>query len=192
MPFTFKPLEIPDLILIEPKVFGDMRGFFMEIFKSSEFRANGIRGEFLQDNMSKSQKGVLRGLHYQLSPKAQGKLVMTIKGAVFDVAVDIRKGSPYYGRWVAKELTEDNRLMFWIPPGFAHGFLTLSDSAEIIYKTTAEYAPEYERGIIWNDPNIGIEWPSSGPLLSERDKSLPALGDAEINFSFMGKVCGHL
>jgi dTDP-4-dehydrorhamnose 3,5-epimerase len=188
MPFKFKPLEIPDLILIEPKVFGDRRGFFMEIFKLSEFRANGIKGDFLQDNMSKSQKGVLRGLHYQLSPKAQGKLVMTIKGAVFDVAVDIRKDSPYYGRWVAKELTEDNRLMFWIPPGFAHGFLTLSDYAEIIYKTTAEYAPEYERGIIWNDPSIGIEWPSSGPILSERDKSLPALGDAEINFSYVEKV----
>jgi dTDP-4-dehydrorhamnose 3,5-epimerase len=184
MPFNFKPLEIPDLMLIEPKVFGDKRGFFMETFKLSEFQANGINGDFVQDNMSRSQKGVLRGLHYQLNPKAQGKLVMTVKGAVFDVAVDIRKGSPYYGKWVAKKLSEDNRLMFWIPPGFAHGFMTLSDSAEIIYKTTEEYAPELERGIIWNDPTIGIKWPSLSPLLSERDAALPSLGDAEINFSY--------
>lgn len=184
MPFNFKPLEIPDLMLIEPKVFGDKRGFFMETFKLSDFRANGIYGDFVQDNMSRSQRGVLRGLHYQLSPKAQGKLVMTVKGAVFDVAVDIRKGSPYYGKWVAKELSEGNRLMFWIPPGFAHGFLTLSSYAEIVYKTTEEYAPEYERGIIWNDPTIGIEWPSVSPLLSERDAALPSLGDAEINFSY--------
>jgi dTDP-4-dehydrorhamnose 3,5-epimerase len=184
MPFDFQILEIPGLMLIEPRVFGDKRGFFMETFKLSEFRANGVAGDFVQDNMSRSQKGVLRGLHYQLNPKAQGKLVMAIKGAVFDVAVDIRKGSPYYGRWVSRELSADNRLMFWIPPGFAHGYLTLSDSAAIIYKTTEEYAQELERGIIWNDPSIGIEWPLESPVLSDRDKALPAIGDAEINFSY--------
>jgi len=184
MPFTFKSLDIPDLVLIEPKVFGDERGFFMEIYKRSDFKMHGIKDDFLQDNHSRSVKGVLRGLHYQIEPKAQGKLIRVIKGVIFDVAVDIRKGSPYYGKWVAKELSEENRLMLWIPPGFAHGFLTLSDSAEIIYKTTEEYAPELERGIIWNDPQIGIEWPLEKPVLSERDKALPTLKYAQINFSY--------
>ncbi|MGD2079951.1 MAG: dTDP-4-dehydrorhamnose 3,5-epimerase [Nitrospirota bacterium] len=188
MPFTFIPLEIPGLMLIEPKVFGDERGFFMEAFKLSEFRAKSIEGDFVQDNLSRSKKGVLRGLHYQLNPKAQGKLITTIKGAVFDVAVDIRKGSPYYGKWVARELSEENRLMFWIPPGFAHGFLTLSDSAEIIYKTTEEYAPEFERGIIWNDPGIGIKWPLESLILSDRDKALPTIDEAEINFPYGGQA----
>jgi dTDP-4-dehydrorhamnose 3,5-epimerase len=184
MPFTFRPLAIPGLMLIEPKAFADERGFFMETFKLSEFRANGIGGDFVQDNLSRSQRGVLRGLHYQLNPKAQGKLVMATKGAVFDVAVDIRKGSPYYGRWVARELSEENRLMFWIPPGFAHAFLSLSDHAEIIYKITEEYAPALERGIIWNDPSIGIQWPSERPTISEKDRALPTLEEAEINFSY--------
>lgn len=184
MPFAFKPLDIPGLMLIEPKAFGDERGSFMETFRLSEFRANGIKGDFVQDNLSRSQKGVLRGLHYQLNPKAQGKLIMAARGAVLDVAVDIRKGSPYYGRWVAEELSEENRLMFWIPPGFAHAFFTLSDSAAIIYKTTEEYAPALERGIIWNDPSIGIEWPSENPILSEKDRALPTLKEAEINFSY--------
>jgi dTDP-4-dehydrorhamnose 3,5-epimerase len=184
MPFTFKPLDIEDLVLIEPTVFGDERGFFMETFKLSEFRANGIRSDFVQDNLSRSQKGVLRGLHYQLNPKAQGKLIMAAKGTIFDVAVDIRKESPYYGKWAAAELSEENRLMLWIPPGFAHGFLTLSDNAEVIYKATEEYASELERGIIWNDPSIGIEWPLESPVLSERDRALPTFEDAEVNFSY--------
>ena len=158
MPFEFKKLEIPDVILIIPKVFEDDRGFFMETFKISDFKAYGISYEFVQDNHSKSKKGVLRGLHYQLYPKAQGKLVRCIRGRIWDVAVDIRKGSPWYGKWVAVELSEENKLMLWIPPGFAHGFVALED-AEIIYKCTAEYAPELDRGIIWNDPELAINWP---------------------------------
>ena len=147
MPFKFKKLEIPDVILIEPVVFTDERGFFIETFKASDFKANNISYEFVQDNHSKSQKWVLRGLHYQLKPMEQGKLVRCIKGKIWDVAVDIRKGSPWYRKWVGVELSEENKLMLWIPPGFAHGFVALED-AEVIYKCTKEYAPQYDRGII--------------------------------------------
>jgi len=183
MPFEFKELEIPDVILVIPKVFEDDRGFFMETFKISDFKAYGISYEFVQDNHSKSKKGVLRGLHYQLYPKAQGKLVRCIRGRIWDVAVDIRKGSPWYGKWVAVELSEENKLMLWIPPGFAHGFVALED-AEIIYKCTAEYAPELDRGIIWNDPELAINWPVEKPILSPKDAKLPFLKDAENNFVY--------
>jgi len=183
MPFRFQPLKIPDLILIEPLVFEDVRGFFLETFKSSDFKNAGIDFEFVQDNHSKSKKGVLRGLHYQLNPKAQGKLIRCIKGKILDVAVDIRKGSPWYAKWVAIELSEENKLMLWIPPGFAHGFVALEDS-EIIYKCTEEYDPSLDRGIIWNDPEIGIEWPIKKPILSEKDARLPNLKDAENNFKY--------
>ncbi len=183
MNFEFVKLEIPEVILIKPKVFEDARGFFMEAYKASVFAQAGINYAFVQDNHSKSKKGVLRGLHYQLEPKAQGKLVRCIKGKIWDVAVDIRRGSPTFGRWVAVELSEENKYMLWIPPGFAHGFLALED-CEIIYKCTEEYAPELDRGIIWNDPDIAIPWPTDNPILSPKDAKLPRLKDAEINFEY--------
>ena len=183
MPFKFKRLSIPDVILIEPRVFGDDRGFFMETYKKSDFLKVGIREEFVQDNHSKSIKGVLRGLHYQLEPKAQGKLIRCIRGKIFDVAVDIRKNSPTFKKWVGVELSEDNKLMVYVPPGFAHGFLTLSEEAEVLYKTTEEYAPELDSGIIWNDEDIGVNWPIDMVdriILSEKDKKLPNLKNAKI------------
>ena len=186
MPFSFKRLDIPDVILVEPKVFGDERGFFMETYKASEFKKNGIEYEFVQDNHSKSQKGVLRGLHYQLKPMEQGKLVRCIRGRIWDVAVDIRKGSPWYGKWVAVELSEENKLMLWVPSGFAHGFVALEDDTEVVYKVTKEYSPELDRGIIWNDTDIGVKWPIENPMLSEKDKNLPGLKEAENNFTYGG------
>lgn len=184
MPFHFKNLEIPEIILIDTKVFKDERGFFMEIYKHSEFARNGIEEHFVQDNYSRSSIGVLRGLHYQKNPNAQGKLVHCVKGKIFDVAVDIRKGSPTYGQWAGVELSEENRLMLYVPPAFAHGFVVLSESADIMYKCTREYSPADDRGIIWNDPDINIRWPVSSPLLSEKDGSHPALKDAENNFKY--------
>ncbi len=183
MNFEFIRLEIPEVILIKPRVFEDDRGFFMETYKTSTFKEFGIDYPFVQDNHSKSKKRVLRGLHYQLEPKAQGKLIRCIKGKIWDVAVDIRKGSPTYAKWVAIELSEENKHMLWIPPGFAHGFVALEDS-EIIYKCTEEYAPELDRGIIWNDPEIGIKWPLSQPVLSKKDAILPELKEAENNFVY--------
>lgn len=181
----FVRTEISDVILVKPKVFGDERGFFMESYRKSLFQANGITPEFIQDNHSKSAKGVLRGLHYQLDPKAQGKLVRCVAGSVFDVAVDIRRGSPTFGKWVGFELSAENKQMLWIPAGFAHGFVTLEDNTEFLYKTTGEYAPECDRGIKFDDTEIGIEWPEIGELLlSEKDKKQPLLKDAEINFVY--------
>ena len=166
------PLAIPDVILLEPRVFGDERGFFFESFNQRVFEdAIGHAVQFVQDNHSKSEQGVLRGLHYQLPPKAQGKLVRVVQGEVFDVAVDIRKDSPTFGQWVAEILSAENKKQLWIPAGFAHGFLTLSETAEFLYKTTDYYAPEFERSIAWNDPAIGIDWPINGnPKLSGKDK----------------------
>ncbi len=184
MPFEFKQLEIADVILVIPKVFEDERGFFMETYKYSEFRKNGIDVEFVQDNHSKSTYGVLRGLHYQKNPKAQGKLVRCIKGKILDVAVDIRKGSPTFGKWVSAILSEENKHMLYVPVGFAHGFAVLSEEAEVLYKTTDEYSPEHDRGILWNDPEIGIDWQVENPIISEKDKNLPLLKDADINFEF--------
>ena len=182
MPFVFRRLVIPDVILIEPKLFGDQRGFFLEFYKHTEFVRAGIPEHFVQDNHSKSAKGVLRGLHYQKNPHAQGKLVRCLNGKIFDVAVDIRKGSPRYGKWVSAELTGENSHMLYVPPGFAHGFMVLSDSAEVIYKCTEEYSPADDRGIIWNDPDIGITWPVSAPVLSEKDEIHPRLREADNNF----------
>lgn len=164
---------IPDVLVLEPKVFGDERGFFFESFNRNAFReATGLDLDFVQDNHSRSEKNVLRGLHYQVAPKAQGKLVRVVLGAVFDVAVDIRQDSPSFGRWVGETLSAENRKQMWIPPGFAHGFLTLTEAAEFLYKTTDYYAPDHERCIAWNDPGIGIEWPLSaeGPILSGKDQ----------------------
>jgi len=173
MPFQFSRLAISDVVLIEPNVLLDERGFFMESYKYSEFSAFGIKERFVQDNHSRSVKDVLRGLHYQKHPKAQGKLVRVVVGEIFDVAVDLRlaraiekdgsilwaKGSPTYGKWVGERLSAENKRMLYIPPGFAHGFCVLSEVAEVLYKTTEEYAPEYDAGVIWNDPEIGIQCP---------------------------------
>jgi dTDP-4-dehydrorhamnose 3,5-epimerase len=173
----FTETALPGVILIEPKVFGDDRGFFMETYHFEKFRDNGIPDVFLQDNHSRSARGVLRGLHYQ-EPNAQGKLVRCTRGALFDVAVDIRRGSPSFGRWYGVELSEENRLMLWIPPGFAHGFCALSDGADLVYKCTTLYDAASDRGIVWNDPEIGIEWPITSPLLSPKDAAAPHLRDA--------------
>jgi dTDP-4-dehydrorhamnose 3,5-epimerase len=175
-------LAIPDVVLFTPKVFGDDRGFFFESFNEKVFQAiTGLAPRFVQDNHSKSQQGVLRGLHYQLAPMAQGKLVRATQGEVFDVAVDIRKGSPTFGRWVGEILSAENKRQMWIPEGFAHGFVTLSDTAEFLYKTTDFYSPAQERCIAWNDPAIGIEWPLQGaPLLSDKDQQGAPLAQAEV------------
>lgn len=179
----FTPLAIPDVFLIEPKVFGDARGFFLESFRQDLFnQATGTNYEFIQDNHSRSSKGVLRGLHYQLPPHAQGKLVRVISGAVFDVAVDIRRSSSTFGKWVGAELSAETHGQLWIPPGFAHGFVVLSDVAEVVYKTTAYYAPESEWGLPWNDPDIAIAWPQLDTAfsLSEKDRNQPAFKQAEL------------
>ena len=173
---------LPEVLLIEPKVFGDARGFFYESFNQKAFNeATGLDLPFVQDNHSRSAKGVLRGLHYQLPPHAQGKLVRVVRGAVFDVAVDVRKSSPTFGQWVGMELSEENHRQFWMPPGFAHGFVVLSESADFLYKTTDYYAPSHERCIAWNDPTLNIQWPDIGmaPLLSAKDQQGLALGAAE-------------
>lgn len=175
-------LAIPDVILLEPKVFGDDRGFFFESYNREAFRqATGLDPDFVQDNHSRSVKGVLRGLHYQLPPKAQGKLVRVVAGEVFDVAVDIRKGSPTFGKWVAEILSAENKRQMWIPSGFAHGFLTLSETAEFLYKTTDYYSPEHERCIRWDDSAIAVAWPGDVfPQLSPKDSEGVSLQQAEI------------
>jgi dTDP-4-dehydrorhamnose 3,5-epimerase len=178
----FKRLSIPDVWLITPKVFGDDRGFFYESFNAREFEKHvGYVPTFVQDNHSKSARGVLRGLHYQLPPHAQGKLVRVTAGEVFDVAVDIRKSSPTFGKWVGAVLSSANHYQLWIPPGFAHAFITLSQTAEFLYKTTDFYAPQSERSIIWNDPVIGIDWPFAGePILSAKDQQAVGLSQAQV------------
>ncbi|MGJ7485909.1 dTDP-4-dehydrorhamnose 3,5-epimerase [Variovorax sp. LT2P21] len=176
------PTAIPEVIVIEPKVFGDARGFFYESFNQHAFnQATGLEVVFVQDNHSRSSKDVLRGLHYQLPPHAQGKLVRVTRGAVFDVAVDIRRSSPTFGKWVGQELSEKNSLQMWIPPGFAHGFLVLSETADFLYKTTNYYAATHERSIAWSDPSLGIHWPCEGePVLSNKDQCSPMLTAAEL------------
>lgn len=179
MPFEFEKLGIEGLVLVKPKIFGDNRGFFMESYKKSEFVQNGIDVEFIQHNHSKSVKGVLRGLHYQAAPKAQAKLVRCIRGKIHDVAVDLRPNSPTFGKWEKVELSEENNHMFFIPEGFAHGFVVLSDEAELIYKTNAEYSAQHDRGILWCDNDINVDWGINSPILSEKDKVQPKL--AELN-----------
>jgi dTDP-4-dehydrorhamnose 3,5-epimerase len=189
MPFEFRPVpEMPDLIVVRPKTFGDDRGWFMETFRASEFEAHGIPSRFPQDNHSRSTaRGVLRGLHYQADPMAQGKLVRCLLGTIFDVAVDIRHGSPTYGRWVGLHLSAENRDILWIPPGFAHGFCALSEVAEIAYKTTAEYSAAHDRVIRWNDPTLGIAWPIATPILSTKDAAAPLFADADNAFQWPGR-----
>lgn len=181
---------IKDLYIIEPTVFGDHRGWFMETYSDSKFKELGFDLIFVQDNQSFSAiKGTLRGLHYQLNPKAQTKLVRCTKGTIFDVAVDIRKDSPTFGQWFGIELSAENKKQLLIPKGFAHGFMTITDDAEVQYKVDELYSPECDRGIIWNDPSIGIEWPIDiKPVLSEKDERAPLLKDAEMNFKFEDNI----
>ena len=176
------PTDLPEVLILEPRVFGDERGFFMESYNAREFHAAvGHEVQFVQDNHSQSQRRVLRGLHYQMPPHAQGKLVRVTHGCVFDVAVDIRRGSPRFGQWVGIELSGDNRRQLWIPPGFAHGYLVLSGSADFLYKTTDYYAPRAERSLHWDDPALSIPWPEAGmpPLLSDKDLAAPMLCEAD-------------
>jgi len=182
MPFEFTPLAIPEVVAITPKVFADERGAFVEIFKATDFAAAGITAQWQQINCSISQKHVLRGMHYQLQPHAQGKLITVLRGKIFDVVIDIRKSSPSFGKWASIELDAKKRQMLWVPVGFAHGFCALSDITEVMYACTSEYAPESERGIMWNDPALGITWPTDKPILSPKDTKYPPLAEADINF----------
>lgn len=186
MSFHFQKLEIPGVILIQTSCFEDARGFFMETYKRSEFEAAGIHEGFVQTNYSHSVRGVLRGLHYQKYPKAQEKLVKVIRGEIFDAVVDIRSGSPTYGRWICVILSFQNRQMLYVPAGFAHGFCVLSDEADVVYDVTEEYAQEMERGIIWNDPELGVPWPTQTPHISPKDASYPPLREIDNNFTYRG------
>ena len=181
MPYTVTPTAIPDVLVLEPKVFGDTRGFFFESFNARDFaEVTGLDVNFVQDNHSKSGKGVLRGLHYQIQ-NPQGKLVRVVQGAVFDVAVDLRKSSPTFGQWVGEILSADNHKQFWVPPGFAHGFVVLSESAEFLYKTTDYWYPEFERSLRWNDPQLNIAWPiEEMPQLAKKDAEGSLFANAEI------------
>lgn len=185
--FKFTKAPIEGILIIEPKVFNDDRGFFMEFYNIDEFAKNGFAEKFIQDNHSRSKKGVIRGLHYQIHPYAMGKLVKCASGKIFDVGVDIRKGSPTFGKWYGEILSGENHKMLYFPPGFAHGFLSLEDGTEVIYKCTGVFNAESERAIIWNDPDIGIKWPLDmveKVIVSERDSKHPRLKDAETNFVY--------
>lgn len=179
MPFNFKKLAIPEVLLISPRVQTDSRGFFMETYKRSEFAAAGVEEIFVQENHSSSQRGVLRGLHFQRPPHAQSKLVRVVSGTIFDVAVDLRRDSATRGRWVGVHLSADDRALLYVPDWCAHGFCVLSERAEIVYHTSMEYAPDHQAGIMWNDPALGIEWPITDPIVSDRDKQWPLLAGVE-------------
>jgi dTDP-4-dehydrorhamnose 3,5-epimerase len=180
MPFSFKTTALPGVVIIDPRVFPDDRGFFLEVYKKSEFAAAGMDVEFVQDNHSRSVQGTLRGLHLQRAPWAQGKLVRVVEGEIFDVAVDIRRESSTFGRWVSVTLSAENQRSVYIPAGYAHGFCVVSPYAQVLYKTTAEYAPEFESGVRWDDPVLAIPWPVSEPRLSARDRTWPALADIDL------------
>ncbi len=184
MPFRFVSLEIPAVILVETSRFPDDRGVLLEGYKQSEFASHGIREHFVQDLYTQSKADVLRGLHYQKNPKAQGKTVTVLQGRIFDVAVDIRRNSPTYGKWVGVDLSEGDQKTVYIPPGFAHGFCVLSANATVAYKLTEEYAQGLDRGIIWNDRDVAIDWPIRNPILSAKDAALPPLREADNNFRF--------
>ncbi len=186
MPFEFHAhQDVPDVIVIRPRVFADERGWFQETFKRGDFERLGIQGDFRQDNHSRSTvRGAIRGLHYQLHPQAQGKLVRCTVGAIFDVAVDIRRGSPTFGKWAGADLSADNHDILWVPEGFAHAYCTLTDQAEVLYKSTAEYSPGHERSIRWDDSDLNIRWPVSTPALSPKDAAAPRFKDAENNFTW--------
>ena len=182
MAFRVTRFDIPDLLLIEPVVHEDDRGVFFETYKCSAFAEIGIEARFVQENHSQSRAGVLRGLHYQKRDRAQAKLVRAVAGEVFDVAVDIRRTSATYGQWVGVTLSAENKLMLYLPQGFAHGFCTLTDAADVSYQLTCEYASNHERGIVWNDPDLQIDWPVDNPVLSPRDRTLPCFADADNDF----------
>ena len=185
MPFTFtRPESLPDVVVVVPKVFGDERGWFAETYKESDFAGAGITGPLRQSNQSRSRRGVIRGLHYQIPPMAQGKLVRCVTGEILDVALDIRKGSPTYGRWYATALSAEDHRMLWIPEGFAHGLVARSEIADVVYQTTAESSAPPERGIRWDDPAIGVDWGLRDPIVSARDAALPLLADADSAFSW--------
>ncbi len=184
MPFDFQSFDIPGLLLVTPRVYSDDRGFFKEIYKFSEFFAAGIQKPFVQANHSLSKKNTLRGLHYQKKPFAQAKLVRVLRGEIFDVAVDIRRGSPFYGKYVSVSLSADRAKMFFIPEGFAHGFLTLSEEAEVEYLCSEVYSPQHEQGIMFNDPTLNISWPLKTPILSKKDSLYPAFKHADNHFIF--------
>jgi dTDP-4-dehydrorhamnose 3,5-epimerase len=181
MPYTVTPTAIPQVLVLEPRVFGDARGFFYESFNQRDFtQATGLDVTFVQDNHSKSAQGVLRGLHYQVE-HAQGKLVRVVQGEVLDVAVDLRRSSPTFGQWVGERLSADNKKQMWVPPGFAHGFVVLTETAEFLYKTTDYWYPEHERSLLWSDPALGIDWQLTGaPLLAAKDAAAPVLAQAEV------------
>ena len=184
MPFEFVKLKIPEVILVKPKAFNDSRGFFMELYKRTDYLTNQIPYDFVQLNMSYSKRGVIRGLHYQLRPMEQGKLVTVVRGRVIDVAVDIRRGSPWFGKYVTAELSDENRNILWVPPGFAHGFQALEDSL-FLYLVTKEYSPDHEACIRWDDPEIGVEWPlKEEAIISDKDRRCPSLKEAENNFTY--------
>ena len=182
MSFIFKPLRIPDVISITPHLFNDDRGYFFENFKHSAFKQHLIDLNFIQENFSKSKKNVIRGLHFQKNPKAQAKLVTAVSGEIFDVAVDLRKNSPTFGKWVSEILSEINHKSLYIPEGFAHGFCVLSESATVMYKINQEYSPDHEQGIIWNDPDIDISWPISESIISKKDQNLPLFRNQTYDF----------
>ena len=185
--FKVNQAPLAGLLIIEPHPFADDRGFFMESYNRDEFAALGFKETFLQDNHSRSQKGVVRGLHYQIKPAAMGKLVSCVHGRVFDVGLDIRKGSPTFGQWYGEVLSEENHKMLYFPPGFAHGFMALEDNSDVLYKCTNVWSPEHERAIVWNDPAVGIKWPldqAGKPLVNAKDAAAPQLKDAETNFTY--------
>ncbi|MGQ9813916.1 MAG: dTDP-4-dehydrorhamnose 3,5-epimerase [Candidatus Roseilinea sp.] len=184
MSFQATPLSIPEVVLIETRTWPDNRGYFREVFKASVFAALGLPAHFAQDNLSHSVRGVLRGLHYQKNPSAQAKYVSVVHGEIYDVAVDLRSGSPTYGRWVGVELSAASGRALYVPPGFAHGFCVLSETASVLYKVTTEWNGALEAGVRWDDPEIGITWPVANPILSPKDAALPALKDADNNFVY--------
>ena len=184
--FKFTKMGISGVVLVETEKFKDERGYFFEQYKESTFKSNGIIERFDQDSFSKSREGVIRGLHYQKDPAGQGKLVSVLAGRIFDVAVDLRKGSPHFGKWVSAELSSENNRGVWVPVGFAHGFAALEDDTVVMYKTTNEYSKEHEGGIIWDDPDIGIKWPVKNPIVSEKDSKHPRLRDSKADFAYTG------
>ena len=182
MGFSFHPLQIRDVVLVRPERHLDHRGYFKEVFRAEAFTDVGIDAPFVQDNLTRSMRGVLRGLHYQLPPQAQGKLITVVSGAIYDVAVDLRMGGATYGRWVGQALDGDTGDMLWVPPGFAHGYCILSETADVLYKVTAPYEPELSRGLRWNDPALGIQWPVTDPILSDADQRQPTLDRCDNSF----------
>ena len=182
MKFDFEPLDVPDVVLVTPSRYRDERGFLQESYRQSAFIEHGIDARFVQDNLARSSRGVLRGLHYQIPPGAQGKLVGTVRGEIFDVAVDLRVGSPTYSRWVGATLDAERGQLLWIPEGFAHGYVVLSEMADVYYKCTVEYRPELDRGVLWNDPSIGVHWPVADPVVSAKDRAQPGLDQCDNPF----------